>query len=117
MTPDPAASPIDFERAGEADLEALAELMNIAYGGTGDIAGWTHVKDFLVGNRTSVSALRVICRLGSSAVETKKARSHSDTAIRLVRLNIAGKSRITQSYKRRAWSISTRSRAESMPSA
>ena len=58
MTPDPAASPIDFERADEADLEALAELMNIAYGGTGDIAGWTHVKDFLVGDRTSISALR-----------------------------------------------------------
>jgi hypothetical protein len=58
VTPDPAAAPIDFARAGEGDLEALAELMNTAYGGTGDIPGWTHVKDFLVGDRTSVSALR-----------------------------------------------------------
>lgn len=58
MIPDPAAAPIEFERAGEGDLDALAELMNTAYGGTGDIAGWTHVKDFLVGDRTSVGALR-----------------------------------------------------------
>jgi ribosomal protein S18 acetylase RimI-like enzyme len=58
VIPDPAASPIDLQRAGENDLEALAELMNAAYGGTGDVAGWTHVKDFLVGDRTSVSALR-----------------------------------------------------------
>jgi ribosomal protein S18 acetylase RimI-like enzyme len=58
MIPDPAAAPIDFQRASEGDLEALADLMNAAYGATGDIAGWTHVKDFLVGNRTSVSALR-----------------------------------------------------------
>jgi ribosomal protein S18 acetylase RimI-like enzyme len=58
VIPDPAAAPIDLRRAGESDLEALAELMNAAYGGTGDVAGWTHVKDFLVGDRTSVSALR-----------------------------------------------------------
>jgi GNAT superfamily N-acetyltransferase len=58
VIPDPAAAPIDLQRAREGDLEALAELMNAAYGGTGDTAGWTHVKDFLVGNRTSVSALR-----------------------------------------------------------
>jgi GNAT superfamily N-acetyltransferase len=58
VIPEPDASPIDFQPAGESDLEALAELMNAAYGGTGDIAGWTHVKDFLVGDRTSVSALR-----------------------------------------------------------
>ena len=32
--------------------------MNAAYGGTGEVAGWTHVKDYLVGDRTSVSALR-----------------------------------------------------------
>jgi ribosomal protein S18 acetylase RimI-like enzyme len=49
---------IDFQLAGESDLDALAELMNAAYGGTGDVAGWTYVKDFLVGDRTSVSALR-----------------------------------------------------------
>jgi ribosomal protein S18 acetylase RimI-like enzyme len=58
VIPDPAASPIDLQRASESDLEALAELMNAAYGGAGDVAGWTHVKDFLVGDRTSVSALR-----------------------------------------------------------
>jgi ribosomal protein S18 acetylase RimI-like enzyme len=58
VTPDPPAAPIDLQRASESDLEALAELMNAAYGGTGDIAGWTHVKDFIVGDRTSVSALR-----------------------------------------------------------
>jgi GNAT superfamily N-acetyltransferase len=50
--------PIDFQPAGETDLEALTDLMNAAYGGTGEVAGWTHVKDFLVGDRTSVSALR-----------------------------------------------------------
>lgn len=58
MTRDAAAPPIDLQRAGESDLEALAKLMNAAYGGTGDVAGWTHVKDFIVGDRTSVSALR-----------------------------------------------------------
>jgi ribosomal protein S18 acetylase RimI-like enzyme len=58
VIPDPVAAPIDFLRASEGDLEALAHLMNAAYGGTGDMAGWTHVKDFLVGDRTSVSALR-----------------------------------------------------------
>jgi ribosomal protein S18 acetylase RimI-like enzyme len=58
VIPEPDASSIDFQPAGESDLEALAELMNAAYGGTGDVAGWTHVKDFLVGDRTSVSALR-----------------------------------------------------------
>jgi ribosomal protein S18 acetylase RimI-like enzyme len=51
-------SAIELERAGEADLEALARLMNAAYGGTGEVAGWTHVKEFLVGDRTSASALR-----------------------------------------------------------
>jgi GNAT superfamily N-acetyltransferase len=58
VIPDPGASPIDLQRACESDLGALAELMNAAYGGTGDVAGWTHVKDFIVGDRTSVSALR-----------------------------------------------------------
>lgn len=58
MIPEPAAPPIDLQRASESDLAGLAELMNAAYGGTGDVAGWTHVKDFLVGDRTSVSALR-----------------------------------------------------------
>jgi ribosomal protein S18 acetylase RimI-like enzyme len=58
VLPAPAASPIDLQRAGEGDLEALAELMNAAYGGKGEVAGWTHVKDFLVGDRTSVNALR-----------------------------------------------------------
>jgi len=62
VIPEPAAAPIDLQRASEGDLEALAELMNAAYGGTGDIAGWTHVKDFLVGDRTSVSALRAEIR-------------------------------------------------------
>jgi ribosomal protein S18 acetylase RimI-like enzyme len=57
VIPEPDPSPIDFQPAGESDLQALAELMNAAYGGTGDVAGWTHVKDFLVGDRTSVSAL------------------------------------------------------------
>jgi ribosomal protein S18 acetylase RimI-like enzyme len=52
------AAPIDLQRACDSDLEALAELMNAAYGGTGEVAGWTHVKDYLVGDRTSVSALR-----------------------------------------------------------
>ncbi len=57
-SPYPAAAPIVFQRAGESDLEALAELMNVAYGGTGDVAGWAHVKGVLVGDRTSVRALR-----------------------------------------------------------
>jgi ribosomal protein S18 acetylase RimI-like enzyme len=56
--PEAVACPIDLQRAGERDLEALAELMNAAYGGTGNVAGWTHVKEFLVGDRTSASALR-----------------------------------------------------------
>jgi ribosomal protein S18 acetylase RimI-like enzyme len=55
---EPNEAPIDLQRAGEHDLEALAGLMNAAYGGTGEVAGWTHVKDFLVGDRTSRSALR-----------------------------------------------------------
>jgi hypothetical protein len=55
VIPEPTASPIDLQRASESDLAALAELMNAAYGGTGGVAGWTHVKDFLVGDRTSVS--------------------------------------------------------------
>jgi ribosomal protein S18 acetylase RimI-like enzyme len=58
VIPDPTASPIDLQRASESDLPALAELMNAAYGGTGGVAGWTHVKEFLVGDRTSVSVLR-----------------------------------------------------------
>lgn len=58
MIPDEAASPIDLQPATESDLEGLAELMNAAYGGTGKVAGWTHVKDFIVGDRTSVGALR-----------------------------------------------------------
>jgi ribosomal protein S18 acetylase RimI-like enzyme len=32
--------------------------MNAAYGGRGEIASWTHVKEFLVGDRTSPAALR-----------------------------------------------------------
>jgi predicted N-acetyltransferase YhbS len=58
VSPDLAAAPIDLQRASEGDLEALAELMNAAYGGTGEVAGWTHVKEFIVGDRTSVGALR-----------------------------------------------------------
>jgi ribosomal protein S18 acetylase RimI-like enzyme len=54
----PNEATIDLQRADEHDLEALAALMNAAYGGTGEVVGWTHVKDFLVGDRTSKSALR-----------------------------------------------------------
>jgi GNAT superfamily N-acetyltransferase len=50
--------PIGLERAAPRDLAALVELMNAAYGGTGEVAGWTHVKEFLVGDRTSVRALQ-----------------------------------------------------------
>jgi GNAT superfamily N-acetyltransferase len=50
--------PIGLERAAPRDLAALVELMNAAYGGTGEVAGWTHVREFLVGDRTSVRALQ-----------------------------------------------------------
>jgi ribosomal protein S18 acetylase RimI-like enzyme len=52
------SSQIDLQRAGEEDFQNLAQLMNAAYGGTGEVAGWTHVRDFLVGDRTSADALR-----------------------------------------------------------
>jgi len=58
VIPDPAASAIELERAAERDFDAVANLMNAAYGGTGEIASWTHVKEFLVGDRTSPAALR-----------------------------------------------------------
>jgi ribosomal protein S18 acetylase RimI-like enzyme len=58
VIPAPNGTPIHLQRAGEHDLDALAALMNAAYGGTGEVTGWTHVKDFLVGDRTSKSALR-----------------------------------------------------------
>ena len=58
MIPDPAGSAIELEQADESDLPALADLMNAAYGGTGEIASWTHVKEFIVGDRTSPAALR-----------------------------------------------------------
>lgn len=56
MTPD--SPPIDLQCATDQDLEALARLMNAAYGGTSEVSGWTHVKEFIAGDRTSVSALR-----------------------------------------------------------
>jgi GNAT superfamily N-acetyltransferase len=49
---------IDLQRATACDFEKLAALMNAAYGGAGDVAGWTHVREFLVGDRTSVGALQ-----------------------------------------------------------
>lgn len=52
------SSRIELQPAREADLEAVAELMNVAYGGTGAVAGWTNVSQFLVGDRTSLDALR-----------------------------------------------------------
>jgi ribosomal protein S18 acetylase RimI-like enzyme len=58
VIPDPAGSTIELERASDSDLPALADLMNAAYGGTGEIASWTHVKEFIVGDRTSPAALR-----------------------------------------------------------
>jgi GNAT superfamily N-acetyltransferase len=58
VIPESNPPPIDLQRASESDLEALAGLMNAAYGGAGEVAGWTHVKQFIVGDRTSVSALR-----------------------------------------------------------
>lgn len=51
-------SAIELERVRETDLDALADLMNAAYGGTGAIPSWTHVKEFIVGDRTSPAALR-----------------------------------------------------------
>jgi GNAT superfamily N-acetyltransferase len=54
----PEPSSIDLQPAHERDLGALADLMNAAYGGGGEVAGWTHVGEFLVGDRTSVTALR-----------------------------------------------------------
>jgi len=58
VIPDSAGSTIELERASERDLTALADLMNAAYGGAGEIASWTHVKEFIVGDRTSPAALR-----------------------------------------------------------
>ncbi len=52
------SSEVELQRAGEEDFQNLAQLMNAAYGGTGEVAGWTHVRDFLVGDRTSAGALR-----------------------------------------------------------
>jgi ribosomal protein S18 acetylase RimI-like enzyme len=57
VIPDRAGSTIELERASESDLPALAELMNAAYGGRGEIASWTHVKEFVLGDRTSAAAL------------------------------------------------------------
>jgi GNAT superfamily N-acetyltransferase len=49
---------MEVMRASEADVAAVAELMNAAYGGAGEVRGWTHVARFLVGDRTSEGALR-----------------------------------------------------------
>ena len=56
MIAKPDEATIDLQRADVHDLEALAALMNAAYGSAGEGAGWTNVKDFLVGDRTSTSA-------------------------------------------------------------
>jgi ribosomal protein S18 acetylase RimI-like enzyme len=81
VIPQPDASPIDLQGAGESDLEALAELMNTAYGGTGEMAGWTHVKDFLTGDRTSESALRAELQ-GSPRAEFLVVRNSNTRALR-----------------------------------
>jgi ribosomal protein S18 acetylase RimI-like enzyme len=49
---------IELARARESDVSAVADLMNRAYGGTGPVAGWAHVAEYLVGDRTSEAALR-----------------------------------------------------------
>ena len=52
-------STIELRRASDSEVPAVAELMNVAYGGTGPVAGWTDVSGFLKGDRTSAAALRV----------------------------------------------------------
>ena len=44
--------------ASDADLGPAAALMNLAYGGRGQAPSWTHVSEYLVGDRTSEAALR-----------------------------------------------------------
>ena len=44
--------------ASEADLPAVATLMNLAYRSSGPSASWTHEADYLDGDRTSVAMLR-----------------------------------------------------------
>jgi ribosomal protein S18 acetylase RimI-like enzyme len=59
MTPARGDAPmIELRRASDSEVPAVAELMNVAYGGTGPVSGWTDVSGFLKGDRTSAAALR-----------------------------------------------------------
>ncbi|HLZ76523.1 GNAT family N-acetyltransferase [Phenylobacterium sp.] len=48
---------VDLRRAGDADIEEIAELTNWAYRGTGEVASWT-VESYLEGLRTTPETLR-----------------------------------------------------------
>jgi GNAT superfamily N-acetyltransferase len=49
--------PLRFRRAGAADLDIIARLVNSAYRGDSSRAGWTTEADLLDGQRTSAALL------------------------------------------------------------
>ncbi len=53
--------------AADADLEAIADLVNSAYRGDSSRAGWTTEADYLDGQRTDAGSLRadLACKTGS----------------------------------------------------
>jgi ribosomal protein S18 acetylase RimI-like enzyme len=52
------ANPVHFSTANDADLEAVAALVNSAYRGDSSRAGWTTEADLVGGQRTDVASLR-----------------------------------------------------------
>ncbi|GJG85179.1 N-acetyltransferase [Gemmatimonadetes bacterium T265] len=57
-TSPPSDSRVRLTAAADADLPAVADLVNAAYRGTGDRRGWTDEADFLGGQRTDPATLR-----------------------------------------------------------
>jgi ribosomal protein S18 acetylase RimI-like enzyme len=51
-------SQVDFQRASDGDLAAIAELMNDAYSGRGPVPSWTNVARLIDGVRTTDATLR-----------------------------------------------------------
>ena len=45
-------------RAGDSDLSAIVEMMNVAFRGTGPVASWNTEADIIDGNRTNEVLLR-----------------------------------------------------------
>jgi ribosomal protein S18 acetylase RimI-like enzyme len=52
------SAPLNLTVATEADVPAIAALMNLAFRGSGSDAGWTSEADHFQGNRTSEALLR-----------------------------------------------------------